>query len=199
MDAAPEKSNAFPQAFTALWTARYCVTTSQRTRQLADHNPRRPTNPRLRISFVAQGPWILGIGLSCHAGCLNHRPAACVATSQARCPGTCRYAAPFLECGIGPRLRGRRGSSRYYGTTFFSADGGRLPSRPFFLAASALAGLFDIPPFRPRLRIHADVPKTPRANAGTYRSASSRGKCNPMPCPSMTISAMSAGVACSMP
>ena len=37
MDAAPEKSNAFPQAFTALWTVRYCVMTSQRTRQLADH------------------------------------------------------------------------------------------------------------------------------------------------------------------
>ncbi|MEY2340819.1 site-specific integrase [Acidithiobacillus sp. IBUN Pt1247-S3] len=100
--------------------------------------------------------------------------------------------AGFMACRSGAVLRP-------YDATFFSVDGGRPPSRPFLLAASALAGLFDMPPFRPRLRIHADVPRTPRANAGTYRSASSRGKCNPMPCPSMTISAISAGVAFSMP
>ena len=98
----------------------------------------------------------------------------------------------FSACWLG-------GVSRHYDTAFFSVDDGRPPSRPFLLAASVLAGLFDIPPFRPRLRIHADVPRTPRANAGMYRSASSRGKCNPMPCPSITISAISAGVALSMP
>ncbi|MHB8316158.1 MAG: hypothetical protein ACYDCW_10545, partial [Acidithiobacillus ferrivorans] len=33
------QASALPTNSTALWTARYCVTTSQRTRQLADHNP----------------------------------------------------------------------------------------------------------------------------------------------------------------
>ena len=64
---------------------------------------------------------------------------------------------------------------RHYDAARFSVDGERPLSRPFRLAA--LAVFLDAPPFRPRRRIHAVVPRFPGTNAGTYSSASSREKC----------------------
>src|ERR1700674_3855905 len=59
---------------------------------------------------------------------------------------------------------------------------GRPPSLPFSRLAAALASLRDFPPRAPmRAAIQRLEPSKPSSIAGTYRSASSFGKCRPKP------------------
>lgn len=54
----------YPRSSTALWTARYRVTTSRYTFRLADHNPEgRRGSSWTPLRCLGFGPWIAGITL----------------------------------------------------------------------------------------------------------------------------------------